>query len=110
MPASLLPEYTSYPHNASSWWAANGAGIVRIASECLIMRLEASNMGVLGGAVFLNLTLIHAKCCAEANPAVITQSAMGANPYTGTGAAESKATCTSTAQLTPTNAIPQLRW
>ncbi|KAL2145272.1 hypothetical protein VTI28DRAFT_7640 [Corynascus sepedonium] len=90
VPASLLSDYTAYARNASSWWVANSGSVVRIASECPIMWYKASNFGVLGGAVFLNHTLINAECYAEANPTV-TEPTTGptATPAQGTGESKS---------------------
>jgi hypothetical protein len=67
LPSSLLPAYSSYASNASSWWSVHSSAAVRVAQECPIMWWEMGNMVVLGGAVQMNLTLINAECYAEAH-------------------------------------------
>jgi hypothetical protein len=88
MPPSLLPAYTSYALSASSWWAANSASVIRIAKECPIMWYQASNFGVLGGAVYLNHTLINAECYAEANVTGTAAVKAGPTATPGQGAPE----------------------
>ncbi|KAL2194639.1 hypothetical protein P885DRAFT_62745 [Corynascus similis CBS 632.67] len=108
VPASLLPDYTAYARNASSWWVANSASVVRIASECPIMWYQASNFGVLGGAVFLNHTLINAECYAEANPTV-TEYTTGPTATPGQGTGESnEPISTSNTQPTETSSSSNL--
>ncbi|KAG7284252.1 hypothetical protein NEMBOFW57_010616 [Staphylotrichum longicolle] len=94
MPASLLPDYSSYASSAASWWAANSASVIHIATMCPIMWYQASNFGVLGGAIYLNQTLINSICYAEANPTV-TGSATGPTPTPGQSASEPASTSTS---------------
>jgi hypothetical protein len=71
------------------------------------MWYEASNFGVLGGAIYLNHTLINAECLAEAHPTV-AQSATGPTAATpGQGATESEpASTSSTPQPAQTSSIP----
>ncbi|EAQ89739.1 hypothetical protein CHGG_06358 [Chaetomium globosum CBS 148.51] len=109
MPASLLPAYTQYARSASSWWAANSASVIRIAEECPIMWYEASNFGVLGGAVFLNHTLINAECYAEANPTLTLSATEQPTATPGQGATESDPTSTATPQPTQTSSLPNSR-
>ncbi|KAH6855014.1 hypothetical protein B0I37DRAFT_411054 [Chaetomium sp. MPI-CAGE-AT-0009] len=106
MPASLLPAYTAYARDASSWWEANSASVIHIAEECPMMWYQAANFGVLGGAVYLNHTLINAECLAEANSTGIetaTGPTVTATP--GQGATESNPTSTSAAQQTQTSSL-----
>ncbi|KAH6628444.1 hypothetical protein F5144DRAFT_549745 [Chaetomium tenue] len=106
VPASLLPAYTQYARSASSWWAANSASVIRIAEECPIMWYQASNFGVLGGAVFLNHTLINAECYAEANPTLTSSATEQSTATPGQGATESDPTSTTTTQPTQTSSLP----
>ncbi|KAK3298443.1 uncharacterized protein B0H64DRAFT_471728 [Chaetomium fimeti] len=105
MPTSLLLAYTAYARDASSWWVANSASIIRIAEECPIMWYQASNFGVLGGALYLNHTLINAQCYAEANT-TLAESAPGPTATPGQGATETDPTSTSGAQPAQTSSFP----
>jgi hypothetical protein len=99
--ASLLPAYSSYASNASSWWSVHSSSAVMVAQECPILWYEASNFGVLGGAVWLNHTLINAECYAEANPTA--QSTTSATATPGQGATGGGSTPTPT----PTSTAPR---
>ncbi|KAK4044654.1 hypothetical protein C8A01DRAFT_31150 [Parachaetomium inaequale] len=67
LPASLLPAYSAYASNASAWWSAHSSRAVEVAQMCPVLWYETGNFGVLGGAVWLNHTLINAECYAEAH-------------------------------------------
>jgi hypothetical protein len=99
LPASLLPAYSTYASNASSWWSVHSSAAVRVAQECPILWWEIANMVVLGGAVNMNHTLINAECYAEAHasgtPASTTT---GPTATPGQGATGSSSVPTRTAQ------------
>ncbi|GAB1317776.1 hypothetical protein MFIFM68171_07986 [Madurella fahalii] len=103
LPASLLPEYSSYASNASSWWSVHSSRAVAVAQECPILWYEASNSGVLGGAVWLNHTLINAECYAEANPTSASLTGPTATP--GQGATGGNSTPSPTPTTTALNGV-----
>ncbi|KAK4156322.1 hypothetical protein C8A00DRAFT_30817 [Chaetomidium leptoderma] len=105
LPASLLPDYSSYASSASSWWSVHSSSAVRIAQECPILWYEASNFGVLGGNINLNLTLIDGECYAEANPT--SGSAAGPTATQGQGATDGTRTPTATRGVDPVLIQPQ---
>ena len=101
MPASLLPDYTSYVLSASSWWQANSASIIWLAEECPTVWYKASNFGVFGGNVYLNHTLINMECFAEANPTdTLSTTGPTATPGRGPTGGDSRATRTTTSTTT----------
>ncbi|KAK3307682.1 uncharacterized protein B0T15DRAFT_530845 [Chaetomium strumarium] len=108
VPASLLPDYTAYARNCSSWWAANSASVIRIAEECPVMWYQASNFGVLGGAIYLNHTLINAECYAEANPTGIQSAPTWptATPGQGATSGPNPASTSTTTRPAQTSGIP----
>lgn len=104
LPASLLPAYSSYASNASSWWSVHSSSAVLVAQECPILWYEMSNFGILGGAVWLNHTLIDAECYAEAH-ATSAASATGPTATPGQTAKSSNATPTPMPTRTATNGV-----
>jgi hypothetical protein len=67
LPPSLLPAYSTYASNASSWWSVHSSAAVRIAQECPVLWYGASDH-VTGGNYKINQTMIHAECYADADP------------------------------------------
>jgi hypothetical protein len=74
------------------------------------MWYEASNFGILGGAVYLNHTLINSICYEEENPTTVTASVTRPTPTPGQGASEPELASTiSTDHLNQTSSLPQHR-
>jgi hypothetical protein len=85
-PSSLLSSYSSYGSVASWWWSAHSSAAVSLALGCPIGWYKAM-VDTLGGAEWLNGTLVFAGCYEEAH--ATTASSTKATP---TATAGSKAT------------------
>ena len=104
LPASLLPAYSAYASSAWSWWSAHSSSAVRVAQECPLLWYQIANNVVLGGAVWMNHTLINAECYAEAHQTVTgsRSSATGPTATPGQGATSVSAPASTSASVLPT--------
>ncbi|RYP56582.1 hypothetical protein DL771_011761 [Monosporascus sp. 5C6A] len=102
-PSSVLPDYSSYASEASSWWSAHSSAAVSLAEQCPEGWYDAMT-NTPNGQLLLNDTIIFAGCYAEAHPTsgasssglTVTSSRPGSIATPGPGAPESGPTPTDT--------------
>lgn len=107
-PTAVLPAWTSLGSSASSFWAKQSSAAVSLARQCPLRWYDTS-LGVIGGATFLNQTIIMSACYEEAvSPSVTRTTSKSTSLSSASKTSTTGAVTTSTGKANNVREVPEV--